>query len=96
MVDPIDVAEAAHKYCLEIFIPNGVSDPHDVSGHINLCKFYSDIINERGLPFDAGTLAYGILFSGGWDGNSKWPGHSHPDKVIEFLENYVDTLQGYQ
>lgn len=87
MVLAIDIANAAHDLCISILIPKGLSPKHEVVGHMDTSSLYAEKINEAGLGHLSGSaIIFSIMTVTGWDADSKWPGHPHPDLVIEYLK----------
>ena len=86
MVKAYEIAEALHKRCVGNYIPNGLSPEHTVSGHNPTTSYYADIINEAGFSHISGEeFIEAVMAVTNWDEKSPWPGHPHPDLVIEYL-----------
>ena len=86
MVEPIDIAEAAHRICVKELIPNKISPPHDETLHTDTSKWYADAINEAGLDVTGEEIVKAIITLNKWDKKSKWAGHPGPARVVERLK----------
>lgn len=87
MIDPLDIAEAAHKVCVEQLMPKGISPQHDISLHTDTSRWYAEAINLAGLNVTGKEVVDAILKVTDWDMNSKWPGHPGPQKVIDYFRS---------
>lgn len=94
MVEPLEIAEAAHRICEINLIPKGVSPPHDMLKHIFASGIYARHINEAGLKVSGDDVIMAILQVTKWDGLSKWPGHPDYQKVIEYLKSNPPSFNG--
>ena len=85
MLEPIDIAIEIHKLCEEKLIPSGFSPNHTVEGHAETTSFYAKYLNGAGVQATGKEVVEAIFRASGWDGESPWPGHPHPDLVIAEL-----------
>jgi hypothetical protein len=86
MIKAIDIATAAHNICSNLD-PSLTVEGHGVDSHLNTSSHYAEKLIEAGLENVTGEqVIQAILSITNWDMNSKWPGHPHPDLVIEFLQ----------
>ena len=89
MIEPLDLALAWHWYCESEFIPRGISPQHDVTAHSFTTEIYANTINGAGLDTTPEDVVQAIIAVAEWDRMSPWPGHPHPDKVVEYLKRGV-------
>lgn len=75
-----------HEACIEKLIPNGISPEHDYTTHLPTGGAYANALNAVGLEDVSGAEIREAIFKAAkWDQKSKWPGHPHPNLVIEEL-----------
>lgn len=86
MVEPIEIAEFAHKLCTDKLIPLGMSPQHDITGHSQTTAYYAKIINAANLDVTGEQVGLAIIEAANWDTESRWPGHPHSDKVLAILK----------
>ena len=89
MVLPVEIARAMHRVCEARIIPAGISPEHEYVAHMETSGLYAHYVNEAKLDVDGDQVIEAIFAVAGWDFASKWPGHPHPDKVVEYLRGVV-------
>lgn len=83
---PGEIAEAAHRVCVDELIPNGVSYDHGLELHAISDDVYRKAIEDAGLEVTGQQVVDAIFELVPWDRRSQWPGHPTPDQVVNHLQ----------
>jgi hypothetical protein len=77
---PFDIATAAHNTVC------GSESGHEAEAHLLTSTYYANYLTERGLNVTGQEFINALLAVAWPDRSLPWPGHPHPDLIIDYFK----------